>query len=445
MLRTDVLKTFLTRKDVKVVLLMQERRLADYRKEFNHPNITIDAYPRPNANKLELVSWFIARNSIHTYNVRQKQEEFLDKRRERSLRVSKYITARITFALSRFYWFRQIVKKVVALCFDHKVFNDVIEKYKPDLIFAPTIFTTNDIRILKCAKKKGIPTVGMIKSWDNLTGKDPMLIFPDWLIVHNNRIKEEAYAMHKYPRERVLISGIPQLDVFADPKFPRSREEHVRKMGLDPNKKTLLYTAMGSWIVIHEAEMIEILADIVKNKLPYPAQLVVRLHPAYVSEDEKLKNIPGIILDRPGGSNFQFNSWRADWEFEIEDTRHLVETIMYSDVVINSGSTTTIDAACLNKPIINVNFDGYMGNKEIQARSVRRLLVKEHYKPIIATGGVKLVDSLEELVEAVKGYIADPKKDENGRKKLVEDQCYKLDGKSGKRIGEFVLNKLLKS
>lgn len=444
-LRTDTLKTLLAKEDVRVVLLMQTRRLEDYQKEFVHPRLVIDEYPRPNPNGKELISWFIAKNTIHTYNVRQKQEELLDKRRERNLRVPKYIAARITFALSGFRIFRSVVKKITAWCFDETVFDQIIAKYSPDLIFLPTIFTTNDVRLLKCAKKHDIKTVGMIKSWDNLTGKDPMAIFPDWLIVHNEKIREEAYDMHRYPKERVLVSGIPQLDVFADPQFPISREAFCTKLGLDPNKKTILYTAMGSWIVIHEREVIEILADLVKkNAFNQPAQLLVRLHPAYVSEDESLKKIPGIILDRPGGSDFQFNSWRADWEFNIEDTRHLVSTIVNSDVVINSGSTTTIDAACLDRPIININFDGYAGQKEAQSRSVRRLLEKEHYMPIIQSGGVKIVDSIEEMVEAINAAFNNPNQAKEGRKKILETQVYKLDGKAGKRIADFVLEKLPK-
>lgn len=442
-LRTSVLQTLLDDDSVQeVILLMQERRISDYKKEFTHRKIIIDAYPRPNANKLELFSWFIAKNSIHTYNVRQKQEELLDIRRERTFRIPKYIVARIVFMFSRFFRFRLFIKKVVAKTFDHTVFDEVIKKYKPDLIFLPTIFTTNDIRLLKYATLYKIKTVGMIKSWDNLTGKDPVLIFPDYLIVHNERIKEEAYQMHKYPHERVLVSGIPQLDVFADKTFPNSREVFCQRLTLDPNKKIILYTAMGSWIVVHEREIVEILADIVKNKLSFPAQLLVRLHPAYVSEDESLKKIEGIILDRPGGSNFQYNSWRADWEFEIEDTRHLVDSIIHSDVIINSGSTTTIDAACLDRPIININFDGYLGQEEIQSRSVRRLLEKEHYQPIINSGGVRIVNTSEELVTEIEAYVKDPVRDTEGRQKIVFDQCFKLDGESGRRIGSFLLSHL---
>lgn len=440
MLRTDVLKTILDDAEIsQVVLLMQERRLADYREEFTHPKIVIDAYPRPNANPLELVSWFIAKNSIPTYNVRQKQEELLDKKRERTFRLPKYLAARLTFICSRFFWFRLFVKRIVALCFNHRVFDASIQKHQPDLIFLPTIFTTNDIRLLKYAKRNRIKTVGMIKSWDNLTGKDPMLIFPDWLIVHNERIKAEAFKMHKYPLEKIFVSGIPQLDVFANPDFPNTREVFCERLGLDPSKKIILYTAMGSWIVLHEREVIEILADIVAHKLSFPAQLLVRLHPAYVSEDEMLKQIQGIIIDRPGGSNFQYNSWRADWEFQIEDTRHLVDSIVHSAVVINSGSTTTIDAACLDRPIINVRFDGYAGQQEVQARSVRRLLEKEHYEPIVASGGVTFVDSVDELVEAIETYVGNPSLNQKGRERIMKEQCFALDGLSGKRIGTFVL------
>ncbi len=114
---------------------------------------------------------------------------------------------------------------------------------------------------------------------------------------------------------------------------------------------------------------------------------------------------------------------------------------MASDVVLNSGSTTVIDAACLNRPDINIAFDGYETN-EIENRSVRRLLVKEHYKPIIESGGVRMAYNRQELITEINRYLADPSLDTEGRQKIVADQCYRLDGLAGTRIAQHIITSL---
>ena len=66
----------------------------------------------------------------------------------------------------------------------------------------------------------------------------------------------------------------------------------------------------------------------------------------------------------------------------------------------------------------------------------------EHYKKAVATGGIKLVGSGEELIEWINKYLENPSLDKEGRKRLVWEQCPFKDGKSGERIANFILNQM---
>ena len=56
--------------------------------------------------------------------------------------------------------------------------------------------------------------------------------------------------------------------------------------------------------------------------------------------------------------------------------------------------------------------------------------------------GVRLAKSREDLIKYVNMYLKDPSIDREGRKRMVVEQCYKFDGKSGERIANHVLNLL---
>ena len=440
-LRTQVLPTLTNSPEIgKVVLLVHAFRVEAYREEFTHPKIVLETYPPNLPSKAELVAWFLIRQTIPTNNVRIKIDELLD--RTPNLKIPKYLFALSFHTLSKVSFLRKIIRFFLRIPFSTNTFKPLVEKYNPDLVFLPTTYDINDIRLLKYCKAHSIRTVGMVKSWDNLLGKDALIVRPDFLIVHSETLKRQAITLTGYPEKDIFISGIPQFDVYADKTFISSKEAFLVEMGLDSHKKIILYACMGGWINLHEREMIETLADIIANgKLQEPAQLLVRLHPAYLSDDEELKKIPGIILDRPGNGNFDRNAWRADFEFSVKDTRRLANTLKWSDVVIHSGSTISIDAAAFDLPIINPGYDAKTSNEKYE-RSARRLLKKDHYKQIVNTGGVTVVEDDQQLISALDRYLQNRTLEHQGRTRIITEHVYKLDGKAGERIGNFIIDSL---
>lgn len=440
-LRTKVLSTLVDSDEVgEIVLVVNPRHEQKYQNEFGSNKVQVVAGPMPKLNLFELASWFLVRHTIHTNNVLRKMAEIRD--RSTGFRQGKYTVAWLTFYASKWRPFNSLIRRLTYLVFQDQLFAPVMNSCKPDLVFMPTNFGNNDIRLLKYCKKHQVPVVGMIKSWDNILGKDPFLIAPDQLIVHSETVKSLVTDLHQYEESKIYVTGIPQYDVYADEQFPDTKENFFKELGLDPNKRLIVYAAMGSWIVMYEKEIIAELAEIVgQGVLNHDSQLLVRLHPAYKSEDELLKNIPNITIDRPGNSNFDSNPWRADFEFEAKDTKRLVNTLIHADVCINSGSTMTIDAAALGCPVININYDAV--DEEVPfERSAKRLLVKEHYLPILESGGVSVVDSKQELVNSINAYYADREKDAAGRSRIVRENCYKIDGQSGYRIAKVILDYL---
>jgi hypothetical protein len=442
-LRTDVLTLLVESPELnKIVVLCHPSKVNLYREEFKNEKLVFEAYPSTIPKFSDIIAGFIIRHIIHTNNVRAKIDELRDRAAGSYLaRLCKYFIALIIFYTSQVSLIDRLYRACAIWLYDDRPFESVLRRHTPDLVFLPTIFGNNDIRLLKRCTRLGVKNVGMIKSWDNLLGKDALLIWPDRLIVHNEIVKGYATSMYGFPTSRIFISGIPQFDIYAHLDKLPSKEAFLESMQLDPAKKLLVYSCMGRWISLHELEIVRLLAEIVQTpgKLSVPSQLLVRLHPAYPSEDVLMGTIPGIRVVRPGMVDKDRNPERFDFEFHQKDTIELMATLKYADVLMNSGSTMTIDAACFDTPIINIAFDGKMG-KDVFVRSAERLLKKDHYLPILATGGVSVAHTEEELIAQIDEYVCNRQKNHGGRQRIVDEQCFRMDGQSGSRIAHFILD-----
>jgi hypothetical protein len=424
--------------DVRCVIAVPEAKLSEFSAEYADSGLEFAPRRKRHASFLENMSLFAARNAIPTHTVRQMQEEGIDG--SGKLPVPKYVLARTLWFFGHSYRFRAFLKRIVTLPFDTDIFDDLFVRYKPDLVFATSLYALDDLRLLKAARMRGIRTLGMVKSWDNFTSKDLLLIPPERLLVHNDVVKEEAMRLHRYPSERVSVVGVPQFDWYADPTFVEARDAFFSRLGLDAAKKLITYNAMGNWLVPHERDVIALLYRIVSSgALRHPSQLLVRMHPAYPDEKAALQKLfPHIVVDEPGKPERESaNAWKVDWKFSLEDIRHLASTLKYSDVTLNCGSTTLIDAACCEAPTVGIAFDGE-AHEPSYWRSARRLFEREHCKKALESGGIALVRSEHELTEALNAYLADRLKDREGRARLVWQQAGEL-GKASERLARAML------
>lgn len=439
-LRTGAFEVLKAAQDVKIIILFPEDKKEIYAREFESENVKIDFWPDKLPSKIEQFALFVAKNSIPTHAVRQIQEVGID---GSTMKRDRYIFARVFWLLGHIYLWRFFARVIAANFFNDALFGDVVKKYKPDLIFCSTIYSINDLRLLKYAKKNKIPVIGMIKSWDSLTSKDPLLIKPDWLIVHNEIIKKEAVNIGHYPEEKIFVAGMPQFDNYIDENVLVPREEFLNSRGLDPDKKLILYIAVGACLSLHEKEMIELLGEIINSgDLKYPAQLLVRLYPSFTSNEDQIGQIPNIVMERPGKALFSDGkkTLRDNYDLKGGATEHLINSLKWSDVSIDGGSTTIIESSLLDTPSVMIGFDAC--EEKNYWRSSKRLPKRDHEIPTVKSGGFKVANNKQELIKYINEYLDNRNLDKEGRQRLVQEQCYKIDGKAGERVAKFILSKV---
>lgn len=433
-LSTDV-KRILVERGIRLVLLPPETKEDLYEQKWaDGKNIFVDKTPVWKNSRIDSAIQNLFLQSIPTEFMRIRQVDWY----LHNKKYFHYVGVTILRFFGQFKFYRLLIRKFALLV--QPIRNEaykIFEKWKPDAVFLPTMIPAIEVSLARLAKKQGKIVIGMAKSWDNFSSKAFIRVFPDWVIVHNELQIEEAANLFDYPREKVVVTGIPQMDHYRDDSFTVPREEFCKKLSLDPNKKIILYAPAGDWMNPNDKETLEMILGWILDGTLANCQVLLRLHPGYKSRTEELKGRENLVVERPGK---RIGDRLKSVEFDEDDMQHLASSIMHSAVVLHTASTIGMESAFLDRPTIHIGFDGLQ--KLPYWKSVIRYYDREHCVPFVASGGGRLVKSAEEMKQAIMAYLFEPTLDHEGRDRLVSMVCYKADGKAGERIGEFLVEKI---
>ena len=441
-LRSNVFP-LLKKAGLRIIVLVKKKFIDYYQQNFADSQVVVEGFP-DSRNFLEKIYYWIGWNSIPTFTISLRRKRRYLKHRN-SIR---YIVENIIGLLGRFKVWRNFLRWSYFLIPDDYC-QELFKKYKPDLLFAPNMFSREDGKLLRLAKKIGVKTVTTVKSWDVLTSKAFTRILADRILVFNEYNKKEAVELGDYNPEQVRVVGFPQFDIYKRKEVLLSREEFFKKIGADPKKKLILYASPGNWKSPHDHEvLLGLHKAITEGKIKEPIQILVRFHPKYPSYSEYLKYLPNFIFDRPGtylskGTHrplIGVTDKAFHWTFQDKDIIHLASSLYHSDIVINTESTIALDSANFDKPIIFIGYDGFQELDYLH--SIRHRYDFEHYSNVIKTKGVRLARTEGELIKYINNYLENPELDKKGRELLREKLLYKCDGKSGERVVKAILEHL---
>ncbi|MDO8500057.1 MAG: hypothetical protein Q7S66_05410 [bacterium] len=435
-LRTGVMKTLLRPPDVRVVCLMRFSDRADsYRVEIPHERVVYDTFYKTPSGALERFFSFMKYRLIRTATTDLRHEISFDKHRSYALYGAAVF---LNFIVAR-----PVIRKALRFLDYYFIgdpgFGGILEKYKPDAVFITHLFDDGEISLLREAKKRRIPAIGFINSWDKLTARCSIRLLPDKLIVFNDIVKGEAEEYADMPASRIAVCGIPQYDQYVTDK-PTPRGEFFKKIGIDPKKSLILYSPRGIVFSASDWAVIDFLHDSIVRGEIGEADMLVRFPPNDFLDESELSKRPWLKYDLPGR---RFGIKRSvDWDMDFEELKHLTNSLAHASLIVGYTSSIAIDAAVFDKPIIGINFE-ICDNLPLVA-SPTAYYRTEHFSKALRAGGIRQVGSKQEFLEAIKAYLCDPLLDRAGRRRLAEEQCWRLDGKSGERIAEAILEKLRK-
>ena len=428
--------------EVWLVIAAPEYKLDFYKKEFGRENVLFEPLPDIREPFLGRFLNTLAFNFLDTGTVRQKQYQMY----ARTGNLPKFISRRLlTIVFGNKFFLRKFIRLLdPALVNPNKEVLNILDKYKPNLVITPDIILPTDRMFLRAAKSRGIKTIGMVRSWDNLTAKGVIQILPDRLIAQTNQMKLEAIKYADMPEENIAVLGVPQFDnYFRQPKF--SRTEFLKSLDIPANRRLILCAPFfDTYSTSSGIKIINTLARAIDSgKLSPDLHLLVRYRPESMPEDfseEKIITHPNITITIPYSLPFLRKNKRPDYEFSASDMDMLFNSIYFSDVTINTISTLTVDAMALDKPVINIRFDGDPGTPK--AYKVSLYTGYDHYNFIENAKAVRLAYNMDELISQINQYLKKPQLNREGRKIVRDAQIEFFDGLSGKRFAQFILKEL---
>lgn len=276
---------------------------------------------------------------------------------------------------------------------DRKIMDD-IRAYSPQVILAsPTNirFSPADLEYLKAAVALGIPSLVLVSTWDNLTTKGLLQVWPDRLLVWNRAQVGEAQEFHFFPEERIRVTGAPPFDSgFFKLPPSLSRDEFCSRNGLRAADPILVYLGSSRNMAEDETWLIEKLRLALNESSDEEVrrvQLLVRPHPGNPTIYRRLKLDGVVILPREGG---QFPDAGSSLQL-LHDTLHYA-----AGVVVGVNTSAVIEALIFGKPGIAFLTDEYRKTQ----------IETQHFRQLLENDVLELADHPETFLAIVRKILA---------------------------------------
>jgi UDP-N-acetylglucosamine 2-epimerase len=275
--------------------------------------------------------------------------------------------------------------------------------------------------ILVAAKENKIPTLGMQhgiiskESFEYIhlpkeiskdsSHKSPFCPIPDKTFVYGDYTKKLLIKEGNYPQKTIEVTGQPRYDFISKVDNIFKKEEVYKKFNLDPQKKLVIFATEA----LEDEESGDLPNAVIQGiKELDPVNFIIKLHPREYKEQYyksllKKHNVSAKVIR-------DYNTFK----------------LLYAcDTVIIMHSTIGLEAAMFNKPVVAVNVTGLQD-------------VFPYIEKGIAIGAYKK----SEVSKTIKKALYDKKTKKNlesNRQKFIEDNAYRLDGKSTERITNNIL------
>lgn len=314
-------------------------------------------------------------------------------------------------------------------------FLALVRRYRPRLIITATSGVMPlEAEIIVCARKLSIPTAAINLNVDYPHYQSKKARRTDYIAVWNPIMRREVEDYMHYPPDRVFVAGCLRYDhYFTDVErgLVRSREDFLRAKGLDPSRKTIVWSTTTAFYKRVRELMHALLEARADGRLGDYPNILVRLHPSGAWRPyQEFAGTPGVAIDIPARHPvFDEQAKEHKAEMDKHDLVNLTETLLYADVVFLVCSTITIEASLFDKPVVGIGFPKHVRTATYASEPIRWF---------IARGAARVAASIEEMIKLLNRYLQNPELDRESRLALAQDYVYFTDGRSYERTANFI-------
>jgi hypothetical protein len=318
--------------------------------------------------------------------------------------------------------------------------QEIFDEVRPDVVLAGNPFAFQELTIAHEARRRNVPVLATIVSWDNLSYKGfPLARFTRFLVWSDLMRGELLRTDASIDPASIVVTGTPQFDFHLEERLDWGREKLFATANLDPDRPTVLYTASAHTTFPEEPELVHRLWQALENgAVPGRPQLMLRTHPHDVTDrfGHLRERGPGLVFSHPGATSTRL------WFFSpsMDDIALLSNSVRYADVCVNVFSTVVLDAAVVDTPTVCVAFS-YSPNSPA-TRYTEVCMDFGHCKYIADSGPAQIARNMTQLTSQIARYLADPSLDREHRREVVDRICGPVDGHAASRIADAVFDVL---
>lgn len=299
-----------------------------------------------------------------------------------------------------------------------------IDRFRPRLLVIHHLQNQPIRPYVSAARRRGLPILGIVGSWDQPTTKGPLCPGLTRVLVQSRQMRQDLARFHGLDPARVEVTGWPQMDGYRRPEIFQERGAVLAGLGLPADHRFVLFGLNGARLGPHEPSVAAHLARRIGEGAFGPKlSLLVRCHPNDGQWQNRLAGLhdpPRVVVTPPEPGRLEV----------------LANLLRQAAVVLATSGSILLDAIALDAPTVGLAFAGDLPSTA--QRMVERYYEMDHYLPVVASGGARLVKSYPELDQALRAYLDDPARDAPGRARCRDEQLEPFDGRAGERVARLI-------
>jgi len=296
---------------------------------------------------------------------------------------------------------------ILLLLFKLKSVPEQLSKDFDLLIGTRSLINSLDYGLIAEATLKGIPVLMIAGSWDNFTTKGYFPFLASKTVVWNQKMRDELVNLFAVSPEYIDIAGYPRATLLSRHACSLDAQSYLSELKITGYNRFVLYSASYSELtrVPNQPVPLEYMAirevcEKLTQQLPKDTCVLIRLHPFSLHEDEScFEGLKRCYVFVPGRQD-QY----VERVMNEADERHLALQINQSVCIVSMASTISIDATCLDKPIINVAFDPVPGLS--RQHSIERFYDYNHFRDLVRIVRLPLAKRVDDVIDFVLDCLA---------------------------------------
>ncbi len=283
---------------------------------------------------------------------------------------------------------------------------ETLKEENPDFLLCTNQRPILAVAPMLAAKDLGIPTAVFIFSWDNLP-KGMLVVEADYYFVWSTYMKKEL--LYYYPHileSQIKVTGSPQFEPHYF-KHTTKKTDFYKQHNLDLTKKYILFSGDDITTSPYDQYYLEDLAQVVSKiniEQDDSLRIIYRKCPVDFSDRhlEIIKEYKNLIscID-PLWENLG-NGWNTVMPQQADSTL-LSDTIRYSELVVNVGSSMVFDAIAHNKPCAYINYNAKKG--DTSQWNIETIYKYIHFKSMPTKEAVLWVNKKEDYIKIIEEVL----------------------------------------